>query len=71
MAAHSMEENKEKWIIFRYMTKLFKNTSIKPAFWTTNTIKNLLQSQPQRTNKFNNAGVYKLKYKDCPLQYIS
>jgi hypothetical protein len=71
------KEDMKKWITFtftgketRYITKLFRNSNIKPAFWTTNTVRNQLLPQPQKSDKFSKEGVYKLKCKDCPLQYI-
>jgi hypothetical protein len=49
------------------MTKL-----LKVAFRTNNTIKRILKTKPpiENGNKYNSPGIYKLKCKDCPLQYI-
>jgi hypothetical protein len=52
------------------MTEVFKNSIVKSAFRVTNVIQNYLHAQPERRNRFYNAGLYKVKYKDCSLQYI-
>jgi hypothetical protein len=74
----SIQQNK-KWATFtytgketRYITKLFKETEINIAFRTNNTIKRILKTKPpiEHKNKYNSPGIYKLKCKDCPLQYI-
>jgi hypothetical protein len=49
---------------------LFKNTNIKPAFKTKNTLKKHLSSKQFTTDKYENPGIYKLKCMDCPRQYI-
>jgi hypothetical protein len=56
----------------RYITKLFKDTEIKVAFRRDNTIKRILETKPpiENNNKYSSPGIYKLKCKDCPLQYI-
>jgi hypothetical protein len=71
-------QNNNKWVKFtytgketRYITKLFKGTDVKIAFRTNNSIKNVLKPKPTNEHsKYNLPGVYKLKCKDCPLQYI-
>jgi hypothetical protein len=49
---------------------LFKNTNIKPAFKTKNTVRKHLFSKQFTTEKYENPGIYKLKCMDCPQQYI-
>jgi hypothetical protein len=58
-------ENK-KWAVFtyvgketRYITKLFKNTSIKTVFKTTNNLKKHLFPNQVTTDKYEKRGVYK------------
>jgi hypothetical protein len=65
-------ENK-KWAVFtyvgketRYITKLFRNTSIETAFKTTNNLKKHLFPNQVTTDKYEKPGVYKLKCMDCP-----
>jgi hypothetical protein len=56
----------------RHITKLFKNTIVKTAYRTRNTIKRFLQPklQQEHGNKYSRPGVYKLKCSKCHLQYI-
>jgi hypothetical protein len=67
----------KKWTVFTYtgketkfITKLFKNTSIKPAFKTTNTLKKHLFPKRNIIDKYEYPGIYTLKCMDCPRQYI-
>jgi hypothetical protein len=55
----------------RHITKLFKNTNVKPAFKTTNTLKKHLFLKQKIIAIYDKSGVYKLKCADCPRQYIS
>jgi hypothetical protein len=50
----------------RHKTKLFKNTRVKPAFKTTNTLKKHLFPKQRITDMYDKSGVYKLKCADCP-----
>jgi hypothetical protein len=67
---------KTKWVTFTYngkntkkITKLFKDTKLKIAYRTQNTIQNILK--PQSTiEKYNNSGIYLMKCNECPLKYI-
>jgi hypothetical protein len=67
-----------KWAKFTYIgretkfiTKLFKDSSINITFTTRQTIKKLLTHNPQSANdKFNNSGVYQLTCPDCHMKYI-
>jgi hypothetical protein len=67
-----------KWAKFTYIgretkfiTKLFKNTSVNITFTTKQTINKLLTHNPQPTkDKFNNSGVYQLTCPDCHMKYI-
>jgi hypothetical protein len=61
-------ENNKRWAVFTYIgketkhiTKLFKNTSVKPAFRTANTLKKHLLSKQSTKEIFSNPGVYRLK----------
>jgi hypothetical protein len=53
----------------RKITRLFKDTNIKIAFQTKNTIQNILRHHTQ-TNKYNGNGVYQMKCMSCPLKCI-
>jgi hypothetical protein len=71
-ATQDIPKNK-KWAVFtyvgketRYITKLFKNTSIKTAFKITNILKKHLFPNQVTTDKYEKPGVYKLKCIDCP-----
>jgi hypothetical protein len=74
---NTTEGKKEKWITLTYfgketqqIAKIFKDTDIKIAFRTKNTLKKHLQPKQIGRNKYDNSGVYKLKCMDCSLQYI-
>ena len=62
-----LKKNK-KWVKFTYMgrettyiTKLFKNTSMKVAYATNNSLGKLLETQKcHQQNKFDKNGVYQL-----------
>jgi hypothetical protein len=55
----------------KFITKLFKNTTLKIAFTTQNTIGKLLSKQNNyRQNKFEKCSVYQLTYSDCNKKYI-
>jgi hypothetical protein len=73
---HREQKHKTKWATFAYcgkevlqITKLFKDTQLKIAFRTRNTINNILKHHTQ-TDKYNNSGIYQMKCLDCPLKYI-
>jgi hypothetical protein len=66
--SQNKEEEKTSWATFTYhgndtrtITKLFKNTNIKIAYRTTNTIKNHLKAKIPLTDIYNKSGVYQLK----------
>jgi hypothetical protein len=66
-----------KWATFTYhgndtrtITKLFRNTNIRIAYRTTNTIRNHLRIKNPITDMYSRSGVYQLKCKGCPLKYI-
>jgi hypothetical protein len=59
--SHSGKETKQ-------ITKLFKDTNIKIAYKTRNTIQNLTKQHIQ-SEKYN-SGIYQLKCQDCPIKYI-
>jgi hypothetical protein len=77
-ASYANTQRDKKWVTTytgketRHITKLFKDTEVKIAFRTNNTIKRILNPKPpiEHNNKYDSPGVYKLKCKDCPLQYI-
>jgi hypothetical protein len=50
--------------------KIFKNTNIKTAFRTRNTLKKHLLPNLNTTDMYDKPGVCKLKCTDRPLQYI-
>jgi hypothetical protein len=73
----TVPNNGKKYITFTYhdlavrmITKLFKNTEIKIAYKTMNTLRNHLQANMMTTNKYELSGVYRLKCGDCPHIYI-
>jgi hypothetical protein len=50
----------------RHITKLFKNTNVKPAFKTTNTLLKHLFPKQRIIDVYDKSGVYKVKCADCP-----
>jgi hypothetical protein len=67
------QNNRKKYIIFTYrdpaicmITKLFRNTELKIAYKTMNTLRNHLKTNKKTTNKYELCGVYGLKCCDCP-----
>jgi hypothetical protein len=50
-------------------TKLSKNTQIRVAFCTKNTVSNILKHHAH-TDKYNNSGIYQMKCLDCSLKYV-
>jgi len=69
---------KTKWAKFTYVgketkfiTRLFKNTPLKIAFTTQNTIGKLLSKQQNHNqSKFDKYGVYQLTWPDYNMKYI-
>ena len=54
----------------RFITKLFKSSSVKVAFTTNNTIgKRLAVKQEVPQNKYDKSGVYQLTYPECKMKY--
>jgi hypothetical protein len=77
IANEDNNQDGKKWATFTYTgnetkftTKLFKNTNLKIAYKTVNTIGKLLSKVRITTNKFDNTGIYKLKCKECNQYYI-
>jgi hypothetical protein len=71
-AVETTDGTDEQWATFTYIgkhtgfiTKLFKSTNIKTAYKTQNTIGKKLQKGNQKDDKYDNAGVYKLKFQYC------
>lgn len=65
------------WVTFTYykpiipkLTKLFRNTNLKIAFSTNNTIYNILHNRPHHTSTHAYSGIFQLKYQACKLSYI-
>jgi hypothetical protein len=52
------------------ITKLFRNTDLKIAYKTKNTLRSLLQTKTMATNIYELRGVYQLKCGECPCIYI-
>ena len=80
---HKLLENptkhttQKKWATFTYVgretsyiTNLFKKTELNVAFWTKNTIGNLLAHRQPAPDKCSLSGVYKLTCPDCNKAYI-
>ena len=63
-----------KWVTFKYIgtyiTNALKNTDLKIAFLTNNTIENLLWQRIPIPDKFSSSGVYKLTCPGCHKTYI-
>jgi hypothetical protein len=78
--AKKTEHTPNKWAKFTYIgketmfiTKLFKNSSVKIAFTTNNTISKSLTvkpSQVQKQNRFDKSGVYQPTCLDCNMKYV-
>jgi hypothetical protein len=74
----SQTNKQEKRAIFTYfghetykITKIFKDTQLKIAYRTNNTIQHhLFTKQPKKQDKYENSGIYSMKCLDCPQQYI-
>jgi hypothetical protein len=72
--------NKSTWAKFTYIgkqtkfiTKLFKETSVKIAYTTNNTISKYLSRKPhtsQPTNQYERSGIYQLTCPNCHKRYI-
>jgi tRNA/tmRNA/rRNA uracil-C5-methylase (TrmA/RlmC/RlmD family) len=68
----------KKWAKFtyvgretRHITKLFKESTIRPSFTTNNTIMKVLNIKTeQRKNQYDNSGIYQLTCPDCHKKYI-
>jgi hypothetical protein len=54
----------------RTIIKLFRNTDLKIAFRTINTIKNHLKPREITVDMCNQSGVYQLKCNEYPLKYF-
>jgi len=54
----------------KFVTKLFKNSSLKISFKTENIIRNFPNNKNINPNKFNNCGIYQLICHDCKRKYI-
>ena len=68
--------NPPKWVIFTYIgkettyiTKIFKHTNIKIAYYTNNTIQETLTPKAHNHEKFSATGVHKLTLPDCSKAY--
>jgi hypothetical protein len=68
----------KKWTRFTYfrketgfITKLFKNTSVKVTYTTRNTINRLLSAQNHtQKDKYEKSGIYRLTCPDCKKVYV-
>jgi hypothetical protein len=66
---------KDKWAVFTYcghetqkVTKIFKDTKLKIAYRTNNTLQKHLLHRKTKIDKYENSGIYKMKCMDCPRQ---
>jgi hypothetical protein len=73
----STKQSTKKWVTFKYysplvrkVTNIFKNTNLRIAFQTTNTIWQLLNSKKMQSNIYTNSGVYSIKCSTCNRLYI-
>jgi hypothetical protein len=72
-----LDNRRHKWAKFtytgketRFITKLFKNTDVKIAFTTDNTIEkhlDVIQETPQNT--YDRSGIYQLTCPECKMEY--
>ena len=54
----------------KVIANIFKNTNVKIAYRTTNTLQKLLSSNPNnKKDKFHNSGIYRLTCPDCKRTY--
>jgi hypothetical protein len=68
----------KKWAKFtyvgketRFITKLFKESTVRASFTTNNTITKILNIRTeQHTDQYDNSGVYQLTCPDCQMRYI-
>jgi hypothetical protein len=54
----------------RIITKLFRNTNILIAYKTKDSLQKHLQIKSINPDKYSQSGVYEIKCKRCPLNYI-
>jgi hypothetical protein len=54
----------------RTITRLLKDTNIRIAYKTENTMQNHLQPRKHETDKHNKSGIYQMKCKGCQQRYI-
>jgi hypothetical protein len=71
------DTQKQKWISFtyigketRYITHIFKNTNVKIAYTTKNSLDTHLSTKEHRPDKYSASGIYKLSCPDCNKAYI-
>jgi hypothetical protein len=77
---HKVKHSTNKWAKFTYIgketkfiTKLFKDSSIKVTYTTNNTISKAFSLKPdlaRKQNQFERSGVYQLMCSDCNMRYI-
>jgi hypothetical protein len=70
-------DTKQKWATFTYFgnetrttTKLFKNTNLRIAYKTSNTLRRYLQPKNHDTDKYSRSDIYEIKCNSCKLKYI-
>jgi hypothetical protein len=70
-------KEKTKWTTFTYfgpetrtITNLFRNTSLKITYKTTDKIKYHLKPKGIPEDVYNLSGIYQLQCRECPLNYI-
>jgi hypothetical protein len=74
------QQNNNKWAKFtytgketRFITKILKDSPIKIAYTTSNTLSKLLSASPAHNHThdhYNNSGVYRLTCPDCGMKYV-
>jgi hypothetical protein len=74
---NTISNGTRKWETFTYVgketrviTKLFKNTNLRIAYKTNNTLQKHLQMKNIDPDKYNNSGIYEIKCNSCHLKYI-
>jgi hypothetical protein len=71
------KHTKDRWTTFTYfghevrkITNIFRNTNLKVAYRTTNNIQRHVQPKQRGNNIYEHSGIYELRCKDCPLEYV-
>ena len=71
------EQTRQKWATFTYfgkmtnlITRIFKNTDVKIAYRTRNSLGSQLGIKPPEIDIYSRSGIYKLNCQDCGKKYV-